>query len=222
LTDPDLGVLAALGLKSVVDLRTATEVEDFGRLREGAGDELRWHHVPLFDGEMRLRPGAGTGREQMARARGDLGQAVAGSGGPGAGYLAMLGGGEGAATVFDLLTAPGGLPGVFHCMSGKDRTGMVAAMIFDLLGVPDETIIADYMLTDLTRTRSSEWITANEPELAAFYAEIPIERRRVRRDKITGFLAGVRQRFGSVEAMLLDAGLGADRIARLQAELLEG
>lgn len=37
---------------------------------------------------------------------------------------------------------------VFHCSAGKDRTGMMAALILTLLGVDDETIIRDYLLTN--------------------------------------------------------------------------
>src|SRR5436190_20780229 len=38
-------------------------------------------------------------------------------------------------------------PIVFHCAAGKDRTGLVAALLLALLGVDDETIAADYALT---------------------------------------------------------------------------
>lgn len=37
---------------------------------------------------------------------------------------------------------------VFHCAAGKDRTGMTAALILAALGVPDDTIIEDYLLTN--------------------------------------------------------------------------
>ena len=38
-------------------------------------------------------------------------------------------------------------PTVFHCTAGKDRTGIVAALVLALLGVSDEDIVADYVLT---------------------------------------------------------------------------
>ena len=38
-------------------------------------------------------------------------------------------------------------PMLFHCAAGKDRTGIVAAVLLGVLGVPDETIIEDYELT---------------------------------------------------------------------------
>ena len=36
---------------------------------------------------------------------------------------------------------------IFHCGAGKDRTGIVAALLLGLVGVPDDTIVADYALT---------------------------------------------------------------------------
>lgn len=40
-----------------------------------------------------------------------------------------------------------GLPGLVHCTAGKDRTGLITALLLALVGVPYETIIADYALT---------------------------------------------------------------------------
>jgi protein-tyrosine phosphatase len=46
------------------------------------------------------------------------------------------------------LLEPGALPAVVHCEAGCDRTGVVAAAVLGLLGVPDEEIVADYDLTE--------------------------------------------------------------------------
>ena len=46
-----------------------------------------------------------------------------------------------------LRLASGELPLVFHCAAGKDRTGVAAALILSLLGVSDEQIVQDYLLT---------------------------------------------------------------------------
>ena len=47
----------------------------------------------------------------------------------------------------------GDLPLLFHCTAGKDRTGVAAALLLDLLGVPREAIEADYMRTRATLRR---------------------------------------------------------------------
>ncbi|GAA3348033.1 hypothetical protein GCM10020358_64970 [Amorphoplanes nipponensis] len=50
-------------------------------------------------------------------------------------------------------------PVVFHCASGKDRTGLLAALVLALLDVPVETIAADFALTELaTRALRERWL----------------------------------------------------------------
>lgn len=44
--------------------------------------------------------------------------------------------------------AAGDVPVVFHCTAGKDRTGVAAALLLDLLGVPRDVIYEDFVLTD--------------------------------------------------------------------------
>ncbi|MGE3538034.1 MAG: tyrosine-protein phosphatase [Candidatus Tectimicrobiota bacterium] len=47
----------------------------------------------------------------------------------------------------EALSTPTGLPAVVHCSAGKDRTGLVIALVLGLLDVPPETIIEDYALS---------------------------------------------------------------------------
>jgi protein-tyrosine phosphatase len=53
--------------------------------------------------------------------------------------------------VFDLVMDPGNHPLLFHCTAGKDRTGFVAAVVLRLLGVDEDLIRADYVLTNEVR-----------------------------------------------------------------------
>jgi protein-tyrosine phosphatase len=214
LTDQDVAAFADLGLRTVIDMRTATELEDHGTLRQDGRDTLDWYHVPLFDGVMRLRARTEEELALMEAARSE--QAV-----PGEAYLRMLGDGAGVGRVFDLLAGEGALPAVFHCTSGKDRTGMIAALTLDLLGVDADVIAADYVLTNETRARSNEWISQNEPDFAAFLAQIPLERQHTRPETILGFLDGVRNAYGSVEKMLREHGISAERIEQFRDNLLE-
>ncbi|MET7297778.1 tyrosine-protein phosphatase [Embleya sp. NPDC005575] len=52
-----------------------------------------------------------------------------------------------------LIAAADNAPLVFHCASGKDRTGLIAALVLALLGVGDEDIVADFALTELATAR---------------------------------------------------------------------
>ncbi len=60
---------------------------------------------------------------------------------------------RGFATVFEhLLAQPGDEALLFHCTQGKDRTGLAAMLILNTLGVNDETILFDYLLTNQFNT----------------------------------------------------------------------
>lgn len=61
--------------------------------------------------------------------------------------------------MFDLMLK-GETPFVFHCSAGKDRTGFGAYLILKTLGVSDETIMYDYMLSNDFRREENEQIAA--------------------------------------------------------------
>lgn len=48
-----------------------------------------------------------------------------------------------------LIARPENLPVVFHCTAGKDRTGMLVALLLLALGVPEPVVVADYSLSNL-------------------------------------------------------------------------
>jgi protein tyrosine/serine phosphatase len=106
---------------------------------------------------------------------------------------------------------------VIHCMGGKDRTGLVAALLLRLAGVALEDIGLDYSLSGpnlIARTRS--WLES-----------APDEPERLRREKLSQtpatamarVIAEVERRFGSVEGYLAGGGVQADQIERLRARL---
>ena len=58
--------------------------------------------------------------------------------------------------IFTMMADTGGLPAVFHCHAGKDRTGIVAALLLEWLGVDRETVLDDYELTLTYRPRNQQ------------------------------------------------------------------
>ena len=52
------------------------------------------------------------------------------------------------AAMFERITQPENLPALVHCTAGKDRAGFASAMILSVLGVPRETVMEDYLLTN--------------------------------------------------------------------------
>jgi protein-tyrosine phosphatase len=118
-----------LGLLAVIDLRTGREVEREGR--GGLADvALHYHHIPLVD-DVEHDPD-----RPWDKSLHDA-------------YVHMLG--KRAARLSEALETIAAEvaehPTVFHCVAGKDRTGIVAALVLALLGVSDEDIVADYALT---------------------------------------------------------------------------
>lgn len=208
LTDADADTFRSLGIRTVVDLRSRTEVDDHGRI-EIADADFVWHNVPM-SAELKLAP---RGPDQPPPDFANLS--------PGESYLLMTERyAESLGTVFSILTGRDALPAVFHCTSGKDRTGIVAALLLELLGVPDHTIISDYVLTEEANERSMLWIEAHEPDFAAYLNEIPYERRAPSPEKIAGFLERFRAQFGSAEEFLANIGVAPARLDDLRERLL--
>jgi protein-tyrosine phosphatase len=213
LTDADAEAFRALGLRTVIDLRSVTEVDDHGRL-DPAHDHLAWHHVAMLD-NLRLAPSAPGETPVPVPLPADDPT-------PGEGYLGIAERfGVSLARVFELLAADDALPAVFHCTSGKDRTGIVAALTLDLLGVDDDVIADDYVLTAASRARSAPWIQANEPEFAAFLRQIPVERRVISGETILGFLELARAKYGSGRGLLVHLGVRDADLDALQVRLVE-
>ncbi|MER7731330.1 tyrosine-protein phosphatase [Streptomyces erythrochromogenes] len=111
--------------------------------------------------------------------------------------------------------APG--PAVFHCTSGKDRTGLIAAFVLTLLGVPEEEVLADFALTELATERlAADWRAANPDRVMKWpsYGRAPAVVMEL-------VLADLRARHGSVHGYLTDRVGLSDRTAeQLRARLL--
>jgi protein-tyrosine phosphatase len=211
LTAADVEAFRRLGLRTVVDLRSMTEIDQYGRL--GISDaSLTWHNVPLLD-NVRLSPRDPSDPSPV------LPPEVAG---PGEGYVQIAEEFAGSvAEIFRILVGEDALPAVFHCTSGKDRTGIIAALVLEVLGVADDVIGSDYFLTEATQTRSGPWIEQHEPEFAAYLAQIPPDRRSPRPERILGFLTGLRAKYGSVPGFLASAGVSERQLNILRARLVE-
>lgn len=137
-------------------------------------------------------------------------------------YLEMLD--EGAAAIaasIAILGSPTRLPAVFHCSAGKDRTGVLAALVLSSLGVPDEVVAADYHLSAVAVERLVAWLKATRPDLSEEMSRQPKALLSCPPEAMHTFLRGVRGRFGSVEGYLIGIGIGADGVRQLRNVLLD-
>lgn len=106
-------------------------------------------------------------------------------------------------------------PALIHCTSGKDRTGFVTAVLLMALGIPRSTIMDDYLITDRYRRNLSHML---HPELPPETVDILL---RAHPDYLQESFAVIDQCWGSDEAYLRRGlGLSESEQARLQAHLL--
>lgn len=124
--------LAEIGVRSVVDLRTAEEIEREGRFE---ADGIEWSHAPLVQRLTDFIDGAGSG----AGADGSLDLLCRH-------YEHMVTENAEAigAAVELIATSVEDGPTVFHCTAGKDRTGVMTAIILVGLGVSDQVVVDDF------------------------------------------------------------------------------
>jgi protein-tyrosine phosphatase len=119
----------------------------------------------------------------------------------------------------EMIAEPAYHPLVFHCSQGKDRTGILAAMLLSLLGVSDEDIIRDYNLSDSSAEEVRSKII-NDPSTREEIRNLPDYCWRAVPESITVFLAGLKQTYGSAEGYLKLHGADKTLVKRLEEALL--
>ncbi len=186
LTPADLDRLHdEVGVRTVIDLRMTEEQDEHGPRPGHYRDHVTVLHRPLFT-EVRpewVHETSWTFPEDRALR-----------------YLEFLEAGPGEVVqVIRALGDPTRTPAVMHCHSGRDRTGIVAGIVLDLLGVDRRIIGDDYAV-------SSRYITDFE----------------LTPERMIRLLEMVDERYGSVEAMLRPHGLTDDDLDALRSGMLGG
>jgi len=140
-TKGDLEFLRRMNIRLVCDLRTSGEVE---RAPNQFPDSRRTGYVHLAMRQGRLDPTDANERLQQGDASWLSEDYMV------HGYLWNS---EKYALVwkrfFNLLVTTKNRPAVFHCTAGKDRTGVAAALLLLALGVPEDTVVADYGISNV-------------------------------------------------------------------------
>jgi protein-tyrosine phosphatase len=118
-----------------------------------------------------------------------------------------------AAVLRAIAAAPAGAV-LFHCVSGKDRTGFVAALLLALADVDPAVIVQDYGL-------STE--NLHQPYLERYpdAHDAVLERIRCPPEQIHNMLAHVHQHYGGVVGYLQTIGLADEEIEQIKARLVE-
>lgn len=203
LTADDHGRLRELGVATVIDLRTVDEAEQRGRFPVDQVP-VRYVDLPLTD----VLPST---EELPAWKEASF---VANR------YAEMVENGAPAlAGAFEVLGSGGSLPVVFHCSAGKDRTGVLSALILGFLGVPDEVIVEDYALSAAAMVRLLEHLKAEYPEAAEEVQKHAPAVLQVMPETMEEFLASLRDRYGSFDELAEWLGV-VDAVKRLRDSVL--
>jgi protein tyrosine/serine phosphatase len=115
--------------------------------------------------------------------------------------------------------APGAA--IVHCAAGKDRTGVVIALALTAVGVPAEVVIADYAATG----EKIEAILARLVRSRTYEDDLkgsPVDRHIPRPETMKAFLSELASEYGGAEQWLAGHGFGPADLQRLRAKLLEG
>jgi protein tyrosine/serine phosphatase len=189
-----------IGLGDIVDLRSSAELALDGRgMLEH--EPIRFHHLPLFDG-------ARTDRAP------DFGSSLADL------YFGMIDfAREPIARVVTVLARTKD-PAVFHCAAGKDRTGVISALLLSLLGVREEVIVADYAATREALDKIVERLMASDGYQGIF-DELPPDTLHANPETMENFLARVRREFGGMADYSRAIGIDAGDVERLRTRMVE-
>jgi protein-tyrosine phosphatase len=209
LSGEDVARVRALGLRTAIDLRTAQELVDRGAFPvadvPATAHHLPmiprlWDHRPLLDGESPEAYLLARYREMFDEGR----PAIVGS--------------------LELLSRPASYPAAFYCAAGKDRTGVLAALILGALGVDDEQIVADYHLSKERVERIVARARARaqaDPDLVSPMVAQPAALMAAPPEAMRLLLAWVAEEHGSVAGSLRRLGVTDATIAGLRRSLLE-
>jgi protein-tyrosine phosphatase len=190
--------LSTLAVHTIVDLRTQVEAEYAPSPL--AGLPARLTHVSLIGPDLPAEPL-------------ELGEIY---------RFIVTQRGTAIADAIKALCAPGAFPALVHCSAGKDRTGIVIALVLAQVGVPDEVIAADYAFSSVCLDPDLT------PAIGQLIASTGLAEDRTREllssppGLILEVLAQVRAASGSVEGYLIDNGLTLTDLAALRAGLVAG
>jgi protein-tyrosine phosphatase len=207
LTAGDVAYLTEdLGIRTVVDLRLTDEATREGSALSGI-PAVRYFSLPLSS--------AGNVRSDIVADGAEMD--IVGH------YVALL---ESSAanivTAARIFADDVSGPAIFHCAAGKDRTGVLAAVVLDAAGVGREAIIADYALTG----QRMKQISARLLGLAT-YRDMRALSRGVKgaatadEESMAAFLDELHRRYGSGAGYLTAHGLSDGDLAALRAALVE-
>jgi len=199
LTTDDQRRLIDYGLRTVIDLRHLGELETAPDVFSTSA-EVAYHHASVY----RVNMSAGTVSLPPDLAviyRHIVDECQAGL----------------RETLDIIADAPAGAV-LFHCTAGKDRTGIVAALLLSLAGVAQDVILEDFALTSVAMERMRPFLPQHDsPERQATFEKLLASDPADLRSLIDHLNA----RYGGVEAYVKQLGLSPNQIYRIRERLIQ-
>ncbi|EHK27470.1 uncharacterized protein TRIVIDRAFT_188312 [Trichoderma virens Gv29-8] len=114
-----------------------------------------------------------------------------------------------------LYTAPQTLPSIIHCTQGKDRTGLICALVLMILGIPRAAIEHDYFLTDAK-------LMSSRPQMLKEIHEIGLtdDWAGTAKDMISSIESYIEDKYGGLDSYLDSIGFDQQQRARVRETLL--
>ena len=218
ITDRDVTLLQKMGLKTVIDYRTTPEVADHA---DREIDGVTYKRISPMENPNATNTLDVNQSMQMKSAEDVIAMM--------SGINKMLAGDAYCNSVYremmNVVMDSAQVPFVQHCTSGKDRVGAGSATILLALGVPRETIMADYLLSNENQISSSKLGTGASqagmeitPEMLQMFALLT----KVHKEYLEAFFATIDAKFGGTEGYLKQGlGLTDEDLARVRELYLE-
>lgn len=194
-----------IGITSIIDLRSIMEVERMG-IGLFAGSGIWYYNVSFIVGGNRKED------ERLFKMLSNMGEF----------YVHLVRhdkfGGR-IVRALEIIADLANHPLVFNCAVGKDRTGILAAVLLSVLGVEDEVIIKDYSLSEPYMEQLLARIK-NNPEMAKNVEPLPDYFWKASPESMSLFLTTLRNEYGSIADYLKAQGADSSLVARLEKVLL--
>ena len=111
------------------------------------------------------------------------------------------------------------VPLLFHCTCGKDRTGILAALILGVCGASTEDIAADYSVSQLYLRPMYRWMRENIPDFAARAENAPFF--STAGENILAVCEHLEREYGGAVRFLRECGAGADTLDALRRRMIK-
>lgn len=200
LSAKDKKAVKEYGIKTVIDLRSLREAD---KLKSDYLNDrkIKYYNVPLFDAFL-------TALNMYDEKKGDIKISEL--------YIEVLNVNKTQISKIIKLIANSEGTVCFHCTAGRDRTGIIAALLLKLVGVPNEDIAADYQLSSHYLQPKYSKIFSNPK-----HKNVPMEFLECKPQNITEMLEYIDKEFKGVENYLLSAGVSKTDVKDIKSKFLD-